>query len=363
MPKVSVIIPSYNHQEYVRDAIMSVLNQSFSDLEVVVVDDGSRDKTVAEIRKIKDSRVRLFTFKENRGACTAANYAVSKAKGTYIAMLSSDDLFESDKIAKQVEFLQQNPKIGAVFTKATIIDQDGAAFKQKHFYSNIFDQPNRTQAEWLRFFFYNANCLCHPSALIRKKVYTKIGDYDPRFAQLPDLHFWIRLVRHFPIHVLPDRLIRFRVHANNVSGDTTKTHARHQIEMSWVLRKFVELPAELVAQIFPEVANMPKSTIYTPYVVALQALQLNSPAHLLFGIQTLFHLLTTKPAMLKDVYGFDYTDFYRYTAEKDIFNIASKEKEQLRALIAKSTNLEYETAIMRKSLFYTMWKIWHRIKR
>lgn len=363
MPKISVIIPSYNHQRYVRAAVLSVLNQSFTNLEVIVVDDGSKDKTVAEVKKIKDPRVKLFTFKQNRGACTAANFAVSKAKGSYIAMLSSDDEFEPEKLAKQLTFLEQNPSIGAVFSRATIIDAQGRAFKQRHFYSNIFDQPNRTQADWLRFFFYNANSLCHPSALIRKKVYTKIGSYDPRFAQLPDLHFWIRLVQHFPIHVLSERLVRFRVHTNNVSGDTTRTHARHQIEMSWVLPLFTELPADLVAEVFPESATLARSPIFSSYVAATQALLLTSPAHVLFGVQTLFGLLTTKASLLKELYDFDYPRFYQITAEKNIFNIASKEKEHLRAIIAKSNNLEYETAIMRKSLFYTMWKIWHRINR
>jgi glycosyltransferase involved in cell wall biosynthesis len=361
MPVVSVIIPSYNHQQYIREAVQSVLNQSFTDLEVVIVDDGSKDKTVAEIKKIKDPRVRLFTFRQNKGACTAANFALSKARGKFIAMLSSDDVFESNKLAKQVEYLRKHPQVGAVFSRATIINQQSQPFKKKHFYQTIFDQPNRTQTEWLRFFFYNANCLCHPSALIRRKVYTKIGEYDPRFAQLPDLHFWIRLVKKFPIHIMSDRLIRFRVHDTNVSGDTSKTHARHQIEMVWVLNEFLQLKPEQVMEAFPETSQLAKSAIFTPYAIATQALQMASPSHLLFGLQTLYELLTTKPTVLAEVYGLDYVKFNQLTAEKNIFNIASKEKEHMRSLIAKSNYIEYETAIMRKSLFYTLWKIWHKI--
>src|SRR3989442_1702979 len=92
-PRVTVIMPSYNHERFVAAAIQSVLNQSFTDWELVITDDGSHDGTVATARRFTDPRIRLFVFPKNRGACDAANHCLANARGEFIAMLSSDDEF------------------------------------------------------------------------------------------------------------------------------------------------------------------------------------------------------------------------------------------------------------------------------
>ena len=107
-PKVSVVMASYNHEAFVREAIGSVLNQSYQDFELVITDDGSADGTVKAIQSVSDPRIRLNVFKENQGACAAVNDALARARGDYIAVLNSDDYFLPGKLEKQVAFVDAN---------------------------------------------------------------------------------------------------------------------------------------------------------------------------------------------------------------------------------------------------------------
>jgi len=163
--KVSVILTSYNHEKYLREAIESVLNQSFSDFELIIWDDASTDSSWEIINSYTDNRIRGFRNETNsRGTI---NKSLLKARGEYIAIHHSDDIWEPSKLEKQVAFLDANPETGAVFTQALIIDENGDLFKdESHFYYKIFEQPVRSRYEWLNFFFFNGNALCHPSVLV-----------------------------------------------------------------------------------------------------------------------------------------------------------------------------------------------------
>ncbi|MBP7661472.1 MAG: glycosyltransferase family 2 protein, partial [Burkholderiaceae bacterium] len=104
-PRVSVVIASYRHAAYVRECLASVLEQSFQDFEIVITDDGSGDGTVNAIRSVHDARIRLEVLPVNRGACVAMNHSLSRARGSYIAILNSDDMFLPGRLQAQVEFL------------------------------------------------------------------------------------------------------------------------------------------------------------------------------------------------------------------------------------------------------------------
>ena len=144
-PTVSVVIASYNHEKYVAETIESVLNQTFQDFEIIITDDGSSDKTVEMIKQFSDPRINLFVFEKNKGACSALNNSIINSKGKYIACLNSDDSWELNKLEKQVKFLDENPDIGAVFTNAKIIDENGKDFENKnHFYYSIF-RPGKSK--------------------------------------------------------------------------------------------------------------------------------------------------------------------------------------------------------------------------
>src|SRR3989338_1603458 len=114
MPKVSVIIASYNHEDYVGEAIQSVLDQSFQDFEIVIVDDASTDNSVEKIKKFKDKRIKLIVSKENKGQFVSTNQAILTSKGKYVSILNSDDAYLPNKLKVQTEFLDARPTCAAV---------------------------------------------------------------------------------------------------------------------------------------------------------------------------------------------------------------------------------------------------------
>jgi len=293
-----VIIPSYNHELFVQEAIESVLHQTFQDFEIIITDDCSPDKTVENIKRIKDPRIKLYVHKKNKGAVLASLNCYNHSRGEFISVLSSDDVFLPDKLEKQVNFLDNNKHIGAVFGHAQIIDEHGNDFKNKdHFYSNVFHQSNRTRFQWLNYFFYKANCLCHPTILIRRSCYEKTGFYDPRFTQLPDFDFWIRLCMNYQIHILQENLIKFRVLENgkNVSGHRDDVHIRDNWEHEKILQRYLRIcTIKDLLKIFPEMKkkeyfNSDVSLI--PFYISMLALEQDSSIHVRFGLDTLFHLL------------------------------------------------------------------------
>ncbi|MEH2317887.1 glycosyltransferase, partial [Nostoc sp.] len=350
MPKVSVIIPSYNHEKYISETIHSVLNQSYQDFEIVITDDYSSDNTIKIIKEFNDPRIRLFCFPKNRGAAVAANNCIKEARGELIAMLSSDDIFTHDKLAKQVSYLEANPDVGAVFSYAHIIDDDGNDFKQEnHFYKQIFIQPNRNRFEWLNHFFFKGNCLCHPSVLVRSKCYTDVGQYDERFAQLPDFDFWIRLCMKYNIYVIPEELIKFRIRKNeaNASGNRPETRIRHQIECKQILNNYCSPEVRKnFYKIFPEAAldvNHNQDSEESIYLqVALLAIKVSLPTYQSFGIDKLYELLDSKNNTFEKIlkkYAFDFVNLIAITGKYDVYGFINKENLYLQ-LEQTQTELE-----------------------
>jgi len=328
MPRVSVVLPTYNHEKLVRECIQSVLGQTYQDFEVVITDDGSTDGTVNVIKEFDDSRIQLYTHAENKGACTAINNCIRKAVGEYIAVLNSDDAWEPTKLEKQVKYLDSHPEIGAVFTKVTFVDETGNLIDPENygdFY--IFEQENRSRYEWLKFFFSSGNCLCHPSVLIRRKCYDEVGLYDERMANIPDQDMWTRLCFKYDIYILNEKLVHFRimVEKSSASADKPSTHIRLSFEYLQILNHYLAITKrKSFLRIFPEAEKYGVvEEKYIPYFLSRLALDIGTRAWVLWGLQTLFNFLGQDDIAisLEKKYGFRYKDFYNLTAQRDIFNI------------------------------------------
>jgi len=121
MVKVSVLIPAYNEEKYIADALKSVLNQDFEDVEIIVINDGSEDRTKEIIESIKDKRIKLINLKKNKGRAGALNEGIKYVRGKYVAFLDADDIMTEDRLKKQVEFLDNNPNISMVYGDMIII--------------------------------------------------------------------------------------------------------------------------------------------------------------------------------------------------------------------------------------------------
>jgi len=299
MPRVSVILPSYNHERFVGLALDSVLAQTYQDFEIVITDDGSTDRSVEVLTayRQRDPRIKLFVNRVNYET-HSVNNCIQHSSGQYIAMLASDDEFFPAKLERQVKILDDCPETVAVFTNARIVDEYGRDFGDPtHPYCTIFDQANRSRHMWLNQFFLKGNCLCQPSALIRRSVFETLGLYNPLLASLDDFELWVRLCLRHDIHVLPQKLMNLRVLSReaNASGDTPDNFRRNQYEWIKILDHFQT--SEGLAQlpeIFPEVADELRCEpdAVRRYVLARLALKAGHLAHRFWGIDVLYGLLS-----------------------------------------------------------------------
>lgn len=329
MPTVSVIIPSYNHEQFIEECIQSVLDQTYQDFEIIITDDASSDRTVEIVESFNDPRIKLFKFAENKGASVASNNCISHSKGKYVAMLSSDDAWHPEKLEVQVKYLEQHPEIGAVFGKVEWVDETGRAIKYKDFpYMNVFDVKNRNRFKWLRHFFYKGNCLCHPCSLVRRECYQEIGMLNPALANLPDFDLWVRLCLRYEITILNRRLIRFRRMTNetNASGDTQSGRIRNRFEYRHVLDHYLKIknPEEFLL-VFPQAAKYGKVTPETiPYILGRLAIESEMDYATLWGLDLIYNLLQKKKSaqLLQELFNFTYRDFIQFSGKYDPLKIS-----------------------------------------
>lgn len=328
-PKVSVLLTSYNHAKYLRESIESVLYQTYKDFELIIWDDASTDDSWNIISSYTDERIRGFRNETNQFIEYIRKAISEMAEGEYIAIHHSDDVWEAKKLEKQVAFLDAHPEIGAVFSNALIIGENSELLEDKsHPYYSVFDQPNRNRHEWLNFFFYHGNALCHPSVLIRKECYSECGLYRYGLAQLPDFDMWVRLCFKYDIHILPEKLVRFRVRANeaNASANIPDARIRQQFELFQIYNNYRNInSAEEMIKIFPNaekyLAGQDGDLGFALGMVFLEASKFK-PTNL-FGLELLFEALNDpeRAKKITELYGFTSKDFINLTANNDIFAV------------------------------------------
>ncbi len=328
-PKVSVILTSFNHEKFIGEAIQSVLNQSFKDFELIIVDDCSSDGSWEVISSFDDPRIIKVRNDYNMRYKGWFTVLKEKAKGKYIAIHHSDDLWKEDKLEKQVKFLENNSDYGAVFTHVELINENGESPEGiKNYYTKgIFDESNKTRYEWLRFFFYNGNALCHPSILIHKNLYVDFDLLSYGYAQLPDFSMWIKLCLHKEIHIIEEKLFKFRLldGERNSSGYRPNVVVRSSIEMYRLLKDFIKLKSQDdVIKVFPEAKKyLINNDMVTEFAIAKMCLEVKNSPYNLFGLQTIFDLLNdeTYAAKLEKLYNYSYMDFIKESDNFDVFNI------------------------------------------
>jgi glycosyltransferase involved in cell wall biosynthesis len=337
MPKISVIIPSYNHATFIAEAIQSVLNQTFQDFEILIIDDCSKDDSTHIINNFTDKRISFLINEQNIGACSTMNGLIELATGEYIALLNSDDIWESEKLAKQIEFMDSNKQYSAVFSDAQIINEDGYSFaNQEHFYTTLFEQPNRSRFEWLNYFFNVGNCLCHPSILIRKSVYDDIGLYNPLMGSLPDFEMWVRVCLKYEIFIMPDKLVKFRILDNeqNASGLNPENIIACQFEYKHILDHFLKLSESEYEKVFNEAIIKTVS-----FSLAQKALEKPNQFFRTWGLDILYAELERNPFLLTP------KDFTNLTRKNDIFNIFSKETNFIQLFLDQGNGITEENSL------------------
>lgn len=211
---VSVIIPCYNHELYVKDTIQSVINQTYKKIELIIIDDGSRDNSVDIISQFQaECKHRFVNFefrsRENKGLSKTLNEALDWCDGEYLSVLASDDIYLENKIEKQVHCLKKNLDLSGVSSNVSIIDENGKIIKSKIVKSKIYDFND---------IFLSQYYLPAPSAMLRLCLVKKIGGYDEN-TLLEDLFMWLKISEFGGLYLMEDVLVYYRRHSLNLSGN------------------------------------------------------------------------------------------------------------------------------------------------
>lgn len=237
-PLVSVIMSCYNHEQFVEEAILSVLNQTYKNIEFIVADDGSSDHSAEIMKKYSQFYAYEYYSRENTGGLY--NNIKKQATGKYIALMNSDDVWEVNKIASQVDYMENHPNCGVCLTWCKYVDED-----RNEIDDTIFIKGNRDSYQWMNYFWRHGNALCNPSFLAIRKF----GLEDVRFGaacrQLPDFFKWVQFIQETQIHIIPKVFVEMRRHHNglteNVSASTKENTIRHVLEAGcnwmWIIRQ------------------------------------------------------------------------------------------------------------------------------
>ena len=207
MVKVSVLMPVYNAEKYLSDAIDSIISQTFEDWELIVINDGSTDNSESIIAGYSDSRIYYIRNTENIGLIRTLNKGIDLCQGQYIARMDADDISLPGRLKKQVDFLDKNPDYLMCGTNAAVINDQGGITGRIR---------NLSENEYLQIHLLFSVPFVHPSMMIRKEV-LQANRYNSNFKHVEDYELWCRIARQGKITNLKEELFEYRWHDSNVS--------------------------------------------------------------------------------------------------------------------------------------------------
>jgi len=209
-PTVSVVMPVFHTGPFIVDAINSILNQTFSNLELLIICDEPEESLLRTLDGYAavDSRIKVHVNRTRIGLVAARNQGIRLARGKYIGAMDSDDISHPERIERQVAFFEEHPEIGLLGTGIEYIDTTGHVIR---------DVDPIRQPKTLRWALFFENPLCQSSVMIRSDVLRTIGGYDETVRLAEDYDLWIKLASITGIQMLPDLLLRYRVHGSNIS--------------------------------------------------------------------------------------------------------------------------------------------------
>jgi glycosyltransferase involved in cell wall biosynthesis len=215
IPQISVVVPAYNLEKYIAEALLSLEHQSFTDFEVLVVDDGSSDRTAEIVQSFcdRDSRFKLLS-KPNGGLSSARNYGIHHAVGKYIALLDGDDIYGTNKLANHFAWLESSPQIGVVYSASQAIRDDGKPTLMRLSGKPIKRDPLAA--------LLCKNFIGHGSnAVFRRDIFDRVGEFDETLRSCEDIDYWLRIAatKKWDFHREPSVQCFYRVRPSGLSFD------------------------------------------------------------------------------------------------------------------------------------------------
>jgi glycosyltransferase involved in cell wall biosynthesis len=220
-PKVSVVIPVYNAEPYLAEAIQSILDQTFANFELLIIDDGSTDKSYAVAESFKDPRVRLFRNELNRGQSFTQNIGLKNARGEYIAILGADDIALLERLAIQCDYLDRHPETSLIGTSFYRFNSAGQV--------ELCKVPK--EALDIRWRLVFDNPIAAPTVMLRRSVLTDIGYFDSNVPCSEDLEFWTNIALKAQIEQIDIPLTKYRMHSLSL------THTeKSEFQKYWIIK-------------------------------------------------------------------------------------------------------------------------------
>ncbi len=206
-PLVTVLLPVYNAEKYLAEAVESILTQTFRDYELLIINDGSTDRSAEIIRSFQDKRVRLVTNETNLKLIATLNKGIELARGKYIVRMDADDISLPERLQKQVDFMETHPEVGVCGTWFAPLGRSG----------RIVQYPENDES--IRIMMLYQTPFCHPSVILRKEVIEKNKiSYSSNFIHCEDYELWARLSSHTRFANIPEALLQYRLHENSISA-------------------------------------------------------------------------------------------------------------------------------------------------
>ncbi len=227
MPKISVIIPTYNRAHIVCETIDSVLAQTYKNYEIIVVDDGSEDNTKEILKKYGEKII--YIYQKNKGLPAARNTGIKHMKGEYAAFVDSDDLFLPTKLEEQMNVFDQNPEIAVVSTMAELIDDDAhklAGYKPQAFNSCDFKG------------ILESNFVVMSSTIVKKNVLLAVDMFDETLKTCEDWDIWIRILAEYKLYYLEKPLLKYRISADAMSKNLLKIYEGELMMLNKFQKKY-----------------------------------------------------------------------------------------------------------------------------
>ena len=227
-PELSIIMPVYNSVKYVAEAVESLLSQSFTDFELIIINDASTDGSVDVLKSFKDSRIKLLNNNKNGGIVYSRNRGLAEARGKFIAQFDSDDIAMPEKFEKQIGFLKKNPGFGMVGSWVRMIDGDGIMTKEKW---KLPAKPGLIPAIMLfRNYFVQ-------STIVARREAIPEGGYRRGYDVVEDYQMWIDIAKNYKTWNLPKYLVNYRVHGMSATNsDTGRLRDQDQLIFSGLFR-------------------------------------------------------------------------------------------------------------------------------
>ena len=223
MNLVSILMPVYNAEKHLAEAIESILNQSFTDFEFLIINDGSTDRSEDIILSFSDPRIRYIKNESNLKLIKTLNKGIQLCTGKYIVRMDADDISHPERIQKQVEFMESNPEIGIC----------GSWFEAFGEVENAIVKYKETHDEIMTRMFYQCH-FCHPSIIIRGEIFNELKmHFDENYSHAEDYEFYLRAAKKWKFHNLQEVLLKYRIHGESVSNKNKSI----QIENSLKIKK------------------------------------------------------------------------------------------------------------------------------